>query len=210
MKKYFVLLAISVIPVVGFSQSRFFVNLNAGWDHTTDKYYNYNNYEFFDNDGNEYSYGASVGMNFSDVVRFRLASVLGQYSYGQYYSGSNLLKTTMTLKYFSISPYFDFRVWTKNKFELFLSPGLKLEYISDSDQETAKTDGSVSDGNYVSNSYADKMAGFAGSAILKYSFNKHLGVTLTPEYTLYFKQLYEQNDSNMKRFSTRLGVEWHF
>ena len=210
MKKYFILLAISVIPFVGFSQSRFFVNLNAGWDYTTDKYYNYNNYDISEHDGMEYSYGASVGMKFSDVVRFRVESRYGQYSYGQSYTGSDLLKTTMTLDYFSISPYFDFRVWTKNKFELFVSPGLKLEYISNSDQETQKTDGSVSDGNYVSSAYSDKMSGFAGAAILKYNINKHLGLTFSPEYTLYFKKLYDGNDSRMKRLSTRLGVEWYF
>jgi len=210
MKKHFILLAVIVLPLVGVSQSRFFVNLNTGLDRTTDKYYNYNNYQFFDQDGAEFSWGLDLGFKFSDAVRFRLESRFGNYSYGQEYSGSDLVKTTITQDYFNINPHLDVRVWNKKKFELFVSPGLKLEYISDSKQETDMTDGSVSDGSYISSAYAENMAGFAGAAILKYNVTKHLGFTLAPEYTLYFNKLYEKNDSNMKRFSTRLGVEWNF
>ncbi|WP_163708054.1 outer membrane beta-barrel protein [Mangrovibacterium lignilyticum] len=210
MKKYFILLSILTVPFLGFSQSRFFVNLNAGWDYSANKYYNYNNYDIFENEGNDLSWGLDLGYKFSDIVRFRIESRFGQYSFGQYYSGADLIQTEMTMSYFNINPRFDFRVWTKDKFELFVSPGLKLEYIYDSDQVTDKTDGTTSDLSYVSSAYADNMAGFIGGAIFKYNINKHLGITLSPEYTLYFKKLYEKNDDNMRRFSARLGVEWNF
>ncbi len=210
MKKLFILVAIFAIPFCGFAKSRFFINLNAGWDHTTNKYYSYNNYNFFDQDGAEFSWGADLGYKFSDAVRFRVESRFGKYSYGQEYTGAELLKTTMDLNYFNINPHLDFRVWNKNKLELFVSPGLKLEYISDSNQETELTDGSVSDAGYVSSKYAENMTGFVGSAILKYNINSKWGVTLSPEYTLYFKKLYDKNDNNMARFSTRLGIEYTF
>lgn len=210
MKKFFILLAVLAMPFCGFSKSRFLINLNAGWDYTANKYYNYNNYSFFDQDGGEFSFGADLGYKFSDIVRFRIESRFGKYSYGQEYSGTGLLKTTMDLKYFDINPHLDFRVWNKDKFEFFVSPGLKLEYISDSNQETELSDGTVSDGSYVSSAYAGNMAGFVGSAILKYNITSKLGVTLTPEYTLFFKKLYEKNDNSMTRFSTRLGIEYTF
>ncbi|WP_372775147.1 hypothetical protein [Mangrovibacterium sp.] len=210
MKKYFILFSILTVPVLSFSQSRFFINLNTGWDNTTNKYYNYNNYSIFEDGGADYSWGADLGYQFSDIVRFRIESRFGKYSYGQYYDGANLTQTEMTLSYFNIDPRFDFRVWSKNKFGLFVSPGLKLEYVYDSEQVTDKVDGTTSDGSYVSSAYADNMAGFVGGAILKYSINKHLGLTLSPEYTFYFKKLYEKNDNNMQRFSARFGVEWNF
>lgn len=210
MKKILILVAVLAIPFCGFSKSHFLINLNAGWDHTANKYYSYNNYNYFDQDGAEFSWGADLGIKFSDIVRFRVESRFGKYSYGQEYTGMDLLKTTMDLHYFDINPHLDFRVWSKNKFELFVSPGMKLEYISDSNQKTELSDGSVSDGNYVSSAYADNMSGFVGSAILKYNINSKFGITLTPEYTYFFKKLYTKNDNNMSRFSTRLGVEYTF
>lgn len=210
MRKYFIALFVTVLPFAGFSQSRFFVNLNGGIDFTANKYYNYNNYEIFQNSGAEFSYGADLGFKFSDKVRFRVESRFGSYSYGQYYSGTDLEKTEMTLDYFDINPRLDFRVFSRGRFEVFVSPGLRLEYISNSDQESIKTDGSVSNGNYVSSAYAESMSGLIAGGVMKYSLNKHLGFTLSPEYTLFFKKLYEKNDDAVTRFSTRFGVEYNF
>jgi len=210
MKKYALSLAVIALPFLGFSQSRFFVNLNAGIDYTTNKYYNYNNYSIFDNDGAEFSYGLDLGYKLSDKVRVRVEGRYGSYSYGQYYTGSDFDQTKMTLDYFDINPRLDFRMFSKGKFELFLSPGWRLEYISDSSQETIKTDGSTSDASYVSNAYSESMSGFIAGAILKYNYNKHFGLTLSPEYTLFTKKLYSKNDDSMMRYSARLGVEYNF
>ena len=209
MKKYAVSLAVIALPFLGLSQSRFFVNLNAGIDYTTNKYYDYNNYpDFFDRDGSEFSYGFDLGYKFSDKVRFRIESRFGNYKYGSWVDSEK--KATMTLDYFDINPRLDFRMFSKGKFEFFLSPGLRLEYISDSSQETVKSDGTTMDGNYVSGAYAENMSGLIAGGILKYSYNKHFGLTLSPEYTLFTKKLYSKNDSSMRRFSTRLGVEYNF
>ncbi len=210
MKKCLIVFTMLSLPLLGFTQSRFFVNLNAGLDVTWNKYYSYNNYDFYDNDGLEYSFGADLGYKLSDVVRFRVESRYGTYSYGQDYTGSNLLNSEMTLTYFNINPRFDFRVWNKEKWELFVSPGLKLEFNSDSDQETVLSDGSTSDSNYVSSAYSDNMTGFIAGGILKYNINSKMGLTFSPEYTYYFKKLYDKNDGNMQRFSAKLGFEYFF
>ena len=211
MKKYFLLLSVIAIPFLGFSQSRFFVNVNAGWDYTTNKYYNYNNYSFFEQDGAEFSYGADLGYKFSDKVRFRVESRFGKYKYGNYGSDTDRsIKTTVSMNYFDITPRFDFRIWSKSKLELFVSPGLKLEYNSDMDYETTRTDGVASDLNYASSAYSESMPGFVGGVILKYNIDKHLGITFSPDYTLYFKKLYDKNDANMQRLTTHLGVEYNF
>lgn len=210
MKKYAILLAVIALPFFGFSQSRFFVNLNGGIDFTSNKYYNYNNYSIFQNDGAEFSFGADLGFKLSDKVRLRVEYRLGQYSYGQYYSETELTKTKMTLDYFDINPRMDFRLFSKNKFELFFSPGWRLEYISDSNQETTKTDGTTSDASYVSNAYSESMSGLLVGGILKYNYNKHLGFTLSPDFTLFSKKLYSKNDNAMNRFTTHVGVEYNF
>lgn len=210
MRKYVFALVVLAVPVLGFSQSRFFVNLNAGIDYMNNTYYNYNNYEFFDSDGLDRSYGLDLGFKFSDQVRVRLETRLGSYRFGQYYSGSDLQQTKMTLNYFAFNPRLDFRLMAKGKFELFLSPGWRLEFISDSEQETLKSDGSTSDASYVSSAYSESMGGFMAGAIVKYHFNQKLGFTLSPEYTLFTKKLYEKNDNTMTRFSARFGIEYSF
>lgn len=210
MKKSVLLLAVIALPFLGFSQSRFFVNLNAGADFTSNTYYNYNNYEIFENDGAELSFGADLGYKFSDKVRARLETRFGNFRYGQYYTGSELEQTEMKLQYFAFNPRLDFRVMAKGKFELFLSPGWRLEFISDAEQETLKADGTSSDASYVSSAYSESMGGFIAGGIVKYSLNKHLGLTLSPEYTLFAGKLYDKNDNNMTRFSTRFGIEYNF
>ncbi|MFV0379191.1 MAG: hypothetical protein ACK5JD_18020 [Mangrovibacterium sp.] len=210
MRTYVFTLAILTLPVLGFSQSVFFVNLNAGIDKTANTYYNYNNYEIFDNDGSELSFGADLGYKFSEKVRFRLASRLGSYSYGQYYTGSDLEQTRMTLHYVNLNPHLDFRVLAKGKFELFLSPGWRFEFITDSEQETLKLDGTTSDASYVSGAYSEKMGGFVAEGILKYNVNNHFGVTLSPGYTVFTKELYAKNDNALTRFSARFGIEYSF
>ncbi len=210
MKKYFVLLVLLSISGLAFSQVKVFVNLNAGWDHTSNMYYNYNNYEIFENGEEEFSYGFDLGLKLSDVVRFRVATTFGSYCFGQMYTNMDVTQTDMTMKYFNITPRFDFRILHKGNFETFLSPGLKLEYISDADQKSYRTDGSVSDAKYVSTAYEKSMTGVAAAMIMKYNFNSNLGLTLTPEYSYFFKKLYEKNDQNLNRFSARLGLEWTF
>jgi hypothetical protein len=213
MKKFFILFTVFAMPFCGFTQSRYFINLNGAWDYSMNKYheYNTNNLSPFQHDGAEFSYGLDIGYKFSDIVRFRVEGRIGEYKYGgDWDSDSGFESSTMKISYFDIIPRFDFRVWQKNKLELFVSPGLKLEYISDANQKTIKADGTISREGYISSSYAENMAGIVGGAVLKYNINSKWGITMSPEYTLFFKKLYEKNDNSMMRFSTRLGVEYSF
>ena len=211
MKKGLLLFVCLFFMLSGFAQSRWSVNLNAGCDYNINKYYSPYNYKKFENSKEDFNLGLNVGYRLADWVRFRMEFKYNEYSYGHYFtSTSDLLKSEMTLSNLDFNPMIDFRVMSFNKFEFFLTTGLRLEYTIDDEQETLRTDGEMSTLKYIPMDYDDKMSGWTGGAILKYNLSKHLGITFTPEYTLFFDRLYSENDGQMQRFSTNVGIEWTF
>lgn len=208
MKRFNILFFCLICAVPAFSQSKFFVGLNAGIDHNFNKYYSPNSYEKFEDGKMDYSAALDLGYRFSDKVRFRLSSGYNQFSFGQ---ENSALKSERTLYNLSFTPRLDFRVWNAKKLELFLSPGIRLEYVITSDGETWYDDGGHSRRNvYVAADYRDKNSGFTGGAILKYNVNEHLGVTLVPDYTIFGNKIYERNSGVLHRASLKAGVEWRF
>jgi hypothetical protein len=205
MKKFYILLLCMVFAIPGFTQSRFFIGLSGGLDFYSNKYYTPNNYEKFEDGKTDFNAGLDLGYRFSDVTRFRLEFRYSEYSFGQ---RSGTLESEMSLFNLDVNPRLDIRVWSLKKLELFLSPGFRLEYVLDSDEETVWTNGTTSSTNYVDKDYNDKIQGFIGGAILKYNFTKHLGVTLSPDYTLFFDKLYDRNDGSLQRFNINVGIEW--
>ena len=212
MNKPLLLLIALLMSLSGFSQSRFTINLNGGYDYNINKYYNPNNYKKFENGETDFNFGFDVGYKLSDNFRFRMEFKYSEFSYGQYYlsTSSDLLKTEMTLSCMDINPRMDYRIWSHNDFELFLTTGLRLEYMMDYNQNTLRADGEYSSRNYISLDYKDKMSGLIGGAILKYNLSKHWGITFAPEYTYFFDQLYYENSGALQRFNTNVGIEWTF
>ena len=195
----------------GFSQSRFTVNLSAGCDQNINKYYSPPNYLKFENNKDDYNLGVDVGYRLADKFRVRMEFQYGKMSYGHSYgASSDLTKSEMTLTTLAFNPRLDYRIVQFGEFDLYLTTGLRLEYVTDDDQESVRTDGEISTRNYIAMDYDDKLSGMIGGAILKYNFTEHLGLTFSPEYTYFFDQLYSENDGNLQRFSTKVGIEWTF
>jgi len=211
MKKLYTLLFLAACTVSGFSQSRFFVGMNGGLDFNSNKYYAPNGYEKFENGKTDFNLRLDLGYRFSDIPHFRLGFSYNEYSFGQRpLTAGDISESEMTLRNLGIIPRFDFRVWSFKKLELFLSPGMRLEYGLDAGQETLRSDGTTSDHKYIKSDYKDKMSGLVGGALLKYHITNHLGAVLSPDYTYFFDKLYEKNDGKLQRFNVNLGVEWRF
>lgn len=205
---FFVFLLTSIS---GFSQSRFFLNLNGGCDYNFNKYYSPNGYTKFENSREDFNLGLDAGFRFTDWIRFRMEFKYVEYSYGHFFnSTSDLMKAEMTLSNLDFNPMLDFRVLSAGKFEFFLTSGFMLEYVVGNEQETYRTDGEMSSMNYIPMDYDDTMTGWTGGMIFKYNLFKNIGVTFTPEYTQFFHKLYEENDGNLQRINTNVGIEWTF
>lgn len=210
-KRIQIILFSLLFSLAGFSQSRFSVNVSGGIDKNYNKYYSPNGYTKFEDAKTDYNYGLDLGYRLSDWFRARVELRFNEYSFGQKpLSTVEILQTELTLNTMAFVPRLDFRLVNVGKFELFVSPGIRFEYVTNANQESLRSDGEISDRNYISTSYNDGMSGFTGGAILKYNINKHLGLTLNSDYTLFFDKLYEKNDAAMQRLSGGLGVEWTF
>jgi len=210
-KRVLIILSGLLVSLAGSSQSRFSINLNGGLDKNFNKYYNANGYTKIEDVGTDFNTGLDISYRFVDWLRFRIDFKYVQYNYGQETTTlSEVASSELRAYHMAINPRFDFRIWSKNKFEVFLSPGLCLEYLMGDDQISVLTDGTHSFKNYISTSYSKSMTGLIGGAVFKYNITNHLGFTLSPDYTLFFDELYSQNDGNLQRFSTNIGVEWTF
>ncbi len=209
-KSWFVLLGM-LLSVAGFSQSKISLNFNGGSDLNFNKYYSKINYEKIEDGGTDFNLGMDAAYRFSDRFRMRVEFKYGQMNYGQSrIGGEPTAKDVITLEYMDFNPRMDFRILQIKKLELFVSTGLKFECIINSDQKSYLADGSVSDTdlNYVDTDYDDELSGWVTGAILKYNLTKHIGVTMSPDYTLYFDELYYKNSGALQRLNINVGFEW--
>lgn len=208
-KKNLIILLFLLLSVAGFSQ-RLSVGINGGFDKNFNKYYDENNYSSINTGKIDFNGGVNVAYRLGSWLRFRVDFKYSEYAYGREPSSSSseIKETILHAYHLGFTPRFDFLVWKKNEFELYLSPGLYFEYLLDVDQISIRSDGSNSYRHYISTDYRDTMTGVVGGAMLKYNLTDHIGLTFSPDYTLFFDELYEENDALMQRISANFGIEW--
>lgn len=200
-----------LIATEGIAQFRISLSLSAGCDENSHKYYSPVNYLKFEDAKTDYNLGLSLGYRLSDIVRARMEFQYATLNYGhQFLNSIELSKSEMTLNTLSFNPKVDFKFFTFSNFNFYLTTGLRFEYVLNADQETMRTDGEVSEYNYISTDYDDSWIGIGGGLILKYNVSKHLGIIASPEYNYYFNKIYYKNDGTLKRCSANMGIEWIF
>ncbi len=220
MKKVFIILLVMVaVPFVGIAQTaqpketapagetQFFMGLNGGLD------YDINAFKLDRNEIGFYSYygirpryniGFDLGLKVSKKLRYRIEMKYVNVKYGiNYDSIKNSSNTVLNVNYFDFNFHLDYLWLTKGNFQLFISPALKYEF------ETGET---MAGPNYNTTEiiHPSSVVGGALSAIAKYNFSKHFGLTLTPEYTYFFHAFTTGNSKPYQRFSSNLGVEFKF
>jgi len=213
MKRIFILAALMMFSGAAFSQSWLGLGLTGGYDYNFNKYYDYNVWTGFEHENMDFNTGLDVIMRMSKKVRFRIELRYDQMNYGQTSVNTAIAvsKSKMKLRCIDINPRFDIKVWTKNKFELFVSPGLKLQYAVDNKETSYKSSGEISSyHSYVNKDYNDALLGALAGVVLKYNINKQMGLTFSPDFYYSFKKLYDGNNSNLMGFRTNIGIEYFF
>jgi len=213
MKRIFILAALMMFSGAAFSQSWLGLKLTGGYDYNFNKYYDYNVWTGFEHENMDFNTGLDVIMRISKKVRFRIELRYDQMNYGQtsVNPSNEISKSEMKLRCIDVNPRFDIRVWSKNRFELFVSPGLRLQYAVDPDETSYKRSGEVSSyRTYVSMDYNEALPGVLAGAILKYNINNKVGLTFSPDFYYSFKKLYDGNNSNLMGFRTNVGIEYFF
>ena len=226
MKKIFALLLV-IIPLIAYNQETkedqeseidhaVYLGLNGGVD------YNFNAYRLIP-DENGFNFFAidphmNLGLNIGVMVTKRFRPVLDfkyvTMSYGMDWGDYNSIfdETITKLKNFDLSLHLDYFLLLTKKFMFGLSPAIKSEFVFNAKYIRKDLDGDTENVsyNFIDDEYSKSLAGGALSAILKYNVNDRIGITLVPEYTMFFRNFVRENDKRYQRASVNLGVEFKF
>ncbi len=214
MKRYWILVFCMLFSGMAFSQSRFTGSVSGGYNFDINSYYNENGYKKYENANIDFNVGIDAGFRFSKLVRLRVEMRYSENSYGRKMISSSTgeevnYRTESTLNNLDINPRLDFRVFSFNKFDFYLSPGIRLEYVLNQNQNSYKPDGSSSNrNNYIKTNYNNSLSGAVGGVLMRYNVNKRVGITFAPDYTIFFNKLYDSSDKTMMRINANIGVEF--
>jgi hypothetical protein len=203
-------------------ETNLFVGINSGIDYNINAFSETNGYY-----NNKY-YGIkpqyNIGLDFSVMVskkfRPRLEFKFVSVKYGMLWNGTQFAGTdpkdwTRTLVYvknYDFNLHGDYLLVDMNKFQLFVSPAFKYEFAAGYKMSTRRVDGTKTSTHYkdIIASHPSSIIGGAVSMIFKYNFTKRVGLTLTPEYTVFDHGFATGNNSLYQRFSTNMGFEFKF
>jgi len=221
MKKLFIIL-VAVLPFLASAQdeneSAITIGISGGFDKGINAYRQYPNKEgntFSSSDPN-YNIALDFGILASPKLRPRVELRYVQMAYTADWlntTDNGLLKETkVKLFNFDINFHLDYLLLNSSKFQIYASPVLKWEFNLDREFKNTNLDGTHNYKQY-NDIYAENpknVLGGGASVILKYNINKYLGITLTPEYTVFFREFVKANDKIYQRTSVNLGVEFKF
>lgn len=193
------------------------IGVSAGMD------YNFNAYKFAQNEfyGNtyygitpRYNIGFDIGLKVAKRLRPRLEFKYVNMQYGMDFTNtaySYLSKMVANVNYFDFNMRLDYMLIPTGKFQLFVSPGLKYEYeTGNTISSNIYSTSSSSAPSTVQFKHPGDIGGGALGLIFKYNVTDHFGITLTPDYTLFFHKFVSDNNKDYTRFSVNIGAEYKF
>jgi hypothetical protein len=201
----------------------FTMGINSGLN------YDINAYQIPINDRFYYQYLSrplqyNIGMDFAVAVTNNLRARIGlNFVNSQYGVNWNvgtppsetpvdMVQSIQNINYFNISLHLDYLLTKWKKLDIYGSPGLKYEWETSDYINTTLNDGSSTSTNwyFLYPAYPKEIVGASVSLILKYNIGKHLGITLTPDYTFFFRNFVSSNWQYYQRASLNAGFEFRF
>lgn len=213
----FILAAIAYFASAQDNNNRFSIGISGGINS------NMNAYRFEANTyGNEFINGDklfNIGLDFGIMAtqklrpRIEFKYVKMNYSADWVNTGFTTNKeSVVTLFNINTTLHLDYLMLNKGKLQFFISPGVKWEFNYDREVKNIKTDGTYNYNNYnnIINECPENILGGTVTAIVKYNIYKGIGITLAPEYTMFFTKFDTGNDKPYQRVSANIGVEFKF
>jgi len=228
-KIFFYLFIIALMPIAANAQNAivanaqdnihyaFTIGINSGVDNNINAYRL--NPNFFGNNFYNSKIHFNIGLDYGWMVskkfrpRIELKYVKMSYSVGWDNANIPTIKeSTVNLYNFDINLRMDYLLLNASKFQLFISPALKWEFNVGREEKNIRYDESYNWANYngIITENSRNLLGGAISTILKYNITKNIGITVTPEYTLFFRNFVRSNDKCYQRASVNFGVEFNF
>ncbi|MGE0077002.1 MAG: outer membrane beta-barrel protein [Bacteroidales bacterium] len=194
------------------------IGINAGYDNNINAYrldpnLNGNN---FSSDNPNYNIALDFGIKLSEKYRMRLGVKYVRMGYQADWTNTSLStmldRSEVKLHYSDVNLHVDYMLFNRSKFQIYISPFVNWEFNVSKECKNVKIDGTY---NYkqiygIINENPDNVFGGGISAILKYNLNNHFGLTLTPEYNIFFNKFVSDNDKLYQRTSINFGFEFRF
>jgi hypothetical protein len=227
-KIFFYLFLIELIPVTAYAQDAtdktknridyaYTFGINTGIN------YNINGYRINPNSSGNNFYGSNIqyniGVDYGMMItkkfrpRFELKYVKMNYYAGWENTDLPLMQESVVNLYnFDIIFHMDYLLLNSGKFQFFVSPALKWELNIGREENNLRSDGKDNWKNYngIISENSRNLLGSSLSTIFKYNITKNIGITATPEYTLFFRNFVRSNDKCYQRSSLNVGVEFNF
>lgn len=161
------------------------------------------------------SFGIDGGLYLTKKIRTRFELRYQEIEYGMNWPeeyADTYYKTEVSLSSLNFNVHFDYSLFAKNKFEIYVSPGLVSEYVLKDKFKNILVNGTTNTKNYnvILESYNQKIAGGNISLLAKYNIFDFVDITVTPGYTYFFQNFVLTNNKPYQRLSLNLGLEFSF
>jgi len=197
-------------------KSNFSIGFNIGGGQTENAYrLTPDKYNFTYSEGDlHFTSGVNLAYFITGRLRPRFEFRYSEMKYGMNWAEeyTDFTRTDTKLYTMNLNLNIDYLLLNKNKFQLFASPGLVSEFVAKAQHRNYRADGETNLKNYsvLTDQYPDEIAGAAFSFLFKYKMNNHVGFTLTPGYTYYFKNFVPDNDKKYTKTTLNFGLEYTF
>jgi hypothetical protein len=215
---------IALLPLIAYSQEVEVKN----YTYTVGAYLgidkNINGYRMIENAYNNtfsasgitsWNFGFDYGYMINSKLRPRIQAKYFQMRYNANWDNANLEDLSQSTVYLfcgSANLRLDYLFFNSPKFQAFLSPALKWDFVIDREVKNIRPDGTHNWRSYndIIDENPRSIMGGAVGALFKYNVTKNIGITVSPEYTYYFRNFVRVNDKSYQRMSISAGIEFNF
>jgi hypothetical protein len=77
-------------------------------------------------------------------------------------------------------------------------------------KDNNNTSTGIINNDILNDEYPKRILGGSLSTIFKYNLNEHFGISLIPEYTIFFRNFVKSNNTKYQQFSANPGIKFRF
>lgn len=227
-----VLLFVSAIGAVNAQTEEYITfGVNGGVVNNINGYRKNANYdgETFENGTPGYNFALDLGIKTSTKTRFRFEIEHEEFHYNAIWhtvpADSSIripYETRVKVWNMGINLRFDYKYFETEKWKLFISPGFLWEFNINRETENRMVhyenkmgrkyrDCSYKKYPYIGSENPEHILGGNVQFLCKYKIAKHIAITLTPEYYIYFRGFVKENYGKpYQRLTMNAGLEFNF
>lgn len=218
MKQLVALAILICTSTLGYSQGKYFFGVNAGISFTNNNFVStpVAGAEF---DSKPRAFFLSVaGVQINDKNRVRLdlsksrvkSKLDYNYNAPQPDDPSIPDYSELSIKMATINLNYDYRVAGSEKFDIFSSAGLRALLSSNKKEYTTYLDGRREETETVIMDFNRNLFGVGAGLVAKYNYTNKVGISFTPDYTVYSRGFNKGDNKRLTRLSFAIGIESRF